>query len=130
MAADSTFPDRFELAVRVWLSGGGVERRTRDSLARSIGRTGGALSQWKATPDAPPAAAVRDVARQLGVDPGWLTFGSDSAAPVPAWWPAKWAEYQEEIAREREQAEKAAARTRAKPFRARPQPAKRAKGGG
>lgn len=51
-------------------------------LERSKEYSASSVSRWKngVMPDVPTIAAIAEF---LGVDPGWLAFGSQSAAPAP-----------------------------------------------
>lgn len=70
------------------------QRLTHTALGKLIGSVEGVdivshvtVGKWMAG-QAPSFAHVRALARVLGVDPGWLGFGDESAAPAPAAWAA------------------------------------------
>lgn len=52
-------------------------------LAKIVGIAASQISGYKVRDDAPNAGRTLALARAGGVDPGWLGFGSDSAAPSP-----------------------------------------------
>jgi hypothetical protein len=64
-------------------------REIGTEVARAMGRprpfAPSAVSRWfdGAEPD---LATITGIARVFGVDPGWLAFGGDSAAPAPCYW--------------------------------------------
>lgn len=92
MSATSTFGQRF-LFARDYQR---LHRRwTSDAdLARELGFSGSSeITGYKKRLSAPPADRVLTVARTCGVDPGWLAFGAESAAPEPEGF-ARWLENQ------------------------------------
>ena len=52
-------------------------------LAKGAPITAATVSRWESGDAAPSVASLAAVARVCGVDPGWLAFGADSAAPGP-----------------------------------------------
>ncbi len=58
-----------------------------EAIAQAMQReqplTGAAVGRWFRGVAMPDIPTVRAVAAVLGVDPGWLAFGDDSAAPGP-----------------------------------------------
>lgn len=52
-------------------------------LATRIGVNASQISEYKGREESPPAKRTLAIAQICGVDPGWLAFGADSAAPAP-----------------------------------------------
>jgi transcriptional regulator with XRE-family HTH domain len=80
-AAPSTFTERFEFArdrqrlLGTW--------QKDEVLAEHVGVSATQISDYKKREIAPPADRTLAIARGVGVDPGWLAFGEDTAAPAP-----------------------------------------------
>jgi transcriptional regulator with XRE-family HTH domain len=53
------------------------------ALAEAVGIASSGITDYKARDEAPPAKRTLALAKAIGVDPGWLAFGDESAAPVP-----------------------------------------------
>lgn len=62
---------RFQAAAR---SGRAV---TQTALAKAVGVTPGAVSQWENGTTEPNLSVIPKLAHALGVSPGWLAFGED-----------------------------------------------------
>lgn len=77
----STFAQRFEYArdrqraLGTW--------QEDEKLAKGVGVKPSGITAYKARHLAPPANRTLRLAKLCGVDPGWLAFGEDSAAPAP-----------------------------------------------
>lgn len=77
----STFAERFEFArdrqrvLGTWSKD--------EALAEAVGLSKQQISDYKGRDVAPPAERTLAIAKQIGVDPGWLGFGEDSKAPAP-----------------------------------------------
>ena len=89
MAAD-TFRDRI---FRAWsylqiAHGGSLSQLwLAKELGKAMGRpeafSGGAISRYMGGQVPGDVETIVGLAKVLGVDPGWLLFGSDSSAPEP-----------------------------------------------
>lgn len=82
MPAISTFGQRFRFSRDFQRVSG---RWTSDgALADELGlESQSQISNYKTAVSAPPSARVLAIAKRTGVDPGWLAFGAESAAPEP-----------------------------------------------
>lgn len=52
-------------------------------LAEYLGVSKASVSDYKKSETAPAAERTLAIAQWVGVDPGWLAFGAESAAPAP-----------------------------------------------
>jgi hypothetical protein len=88
VATPSTFAERY-LYARDFQRGEG--RWTTDGeLAAELGLVSQSeITTYKKRESSPPAKNVLVIAKRTGVDPGWLAFGADTAAPEPPGF-AKW----------------------------------------
>jgi transcriptional regulator with XRE-family HTH domain len=77
----TTFAERFEFA-RDRQRGLGTWQEDQ-IFARRVGVEPGSISGYKSRDEAPPAKRTLAIAQECEVDPGWLAFGEDSAAPAP-----------------------------------------------
>lgn len=68
MAARAGFGRRLELAI---VQAG----TTKGALAKRLGKSPQQVSNWLRRDDPPSPGIVSDLARTLGVQPGWLAFG-------------------------------------------------------
>ena len=68
---------RFQAAAR---SGRAV---TQTALAKAVGVTPGAVSQWENGTTEPNLSVLPKLAQALGVSAGWLAFGEEAAADDP-----------------------------------------------
>jgi transcriptional regulator with XRE-family HTH domain len=59
-----------------------ADRVTRAHGTRQF--TAGQVSEYQKASVMPPIEVVWAYAKATGVDPGWLAFGTDSAAPAPS----------------------------------------------
>lgn len=80
----STFGERFLFARLVQALGGTTE--TDGDFAEAVGVGSSTITGYKSADEAPPAGRALAIAKRCGVDPGWLSFGDDSAAPAPSGW--------------------------------------------
>jgi transcriptional regulator with XRE-family HTH domain len=77
----STFAERFEYArdrqrfLGTWAKD--------EVLAEHVGVSTTQISDYKRREIAPAADRTLAIAKWVGVDPGWLGFGEDTAAPAP-----------------------------------------------
>lgn len=91
MPAGSRFGERFRFA-RIEQAHRGREEND-SAFARGVGVVPGAVTGYKEGDSPPPVARILAIAKRCGVDPGWLAFGEDSAAPAPNGF-AGWLEHQ------------------------------------
>ena len=79
--APSTFAERYEFArdrqrvLGTWAKD--------EVMAGAIGVSPASISDYKSREIAPPADRTLAIAKWVDVDPGWLAFGEDTAAPAP-----------------------------------------------
>lgn len=77
----STFAERLEFSrdrqrvLGSWEADG--------ALAEHLGVSKASVSDYKKSETAPAAERTLAIAQWVGVDPGWLAFGEDTAAPAP-----------------------------------------------
>lgn len=81
MASGSAFAERFEFA-RTHQAFHGRREGDRE-FAVGIGVVPGSITEYKSRVDPPPHERVLAIAARCGVDPGWLAYGEDCAAPPP-----------------------------------------------
>lgn len=81
MNAASTFAERLEFG-RVRHHALGTWREDQE-IAAQIGVKPSSFNEIKRREEAPSAGRTLSLARTIEVDPGWLAFGADSAAPAP-----------------------------------------------
>ena len=80
-ARGTTFAERLEYArdrqriLGFWKPDG--------ALASAIGVAPSQVSEYKARETAPSSERTLALAKEMEVDPGWLAFGEESAAPAP-----------------------------------------------
>jgi transcriptional regulator with XRE-family HTH domain len=87
---DTGFRDRLFRAWYLFQAREGGER-SQEWLAEAVSAhlgledtlTQSAVSRWL-NGAVPPLGTIVALAKVLGVDPGWLAFGKDSAAPPPS----------------------------------------------
>jgi hypothetical protein len=116
--AVSTFAQRFEYArARQHVLG---TWREDSVLAAHLGIAASQITDYKARDEAPPAKRTLAIAQWCGVDPGWLAFGADSAAPAPEGFEAWLAATRQRSAAEQEGAATGTAKRGAKQSRGTP----------
>lgn len=79
----TTFGERFTICWVRWSRRPAFRNRELRELAEDVGVTSPALSQWLTRPTVPDPRNVEIAARALGVDSGWLAYGSGI---TPEWW--------------------------------------------
>lgn len=80
-AAKSTFAERLEYSRDRQRILGHWE--PDQVLAEQIGVSKASISDYKKSEVAPATERTLAIAAWVGVDPGWLAFGEDTAAPAP-----------------------------------------------
>jgi transcriptional regulator with XRE-family HTH domain len=79
--APSTFAERLEYSrdrqrvLGTWDSDG--------AMAEALGVSKASVSDYRRSETAPAVERTLAIARWVGVDPGWLAFGEETAAPAP-----------------------------------------------
>ena len=69
------FAKRVKKRHRALEKAGGGNRISQESLGERVGRSGGSVSEWERAEAMPDFFTVIALAREFGVEPGWLAFG-------------------------------------------------------
>jgi hypothetical protein len=85
-----------DIAEPLAVTDGEFGRRVAKRMKRRKAYRTSSVSQWRTEKQIPPPDVQRAIALECGVDPGWLTYGADSAAPAPSI--AETAEYKSRLA--------------------------------
>lgn len=80
-AVKSTFAERLEYSRDRQRVLGSWE--ADQALAAHLGVSKASVSEYKKSETAPAVDRTLAIAQWVGVDPGWLAFGEDTAAPAP-----------------------------------------------
>lgn len=81
----TTFGERYLAALEYWRDNGAGADATETAFAGAVGIPMSSLSPYKNSVNPPIYRVVLRLAKAAGVDPGWLMFGDDSAAPQPGY---------------------------------------------
>ena len=73
-----------ELRLGTEISDGEFASRVARRMGRAEPHAPSSISQWKSGDQVPPPEVQLAIAQECGVDPGWLTYGLASRAPIPA----------------------------------------------
>lgn len=77
--AASTFGERFAFAR--WWQSGHVRHESDQQFGAGVGRTKGAVSQWRKAKEPPPVEITVAIAQRTGSDAAWLLGLPDAPAP-------------------------------------------------